>query len=64
MFLLIIKVNFMELGKPKLSSRLLRHFNLIWISDISSKNLEFIYTKILQNFLEKSKIFDQLKKIS
>ena len=38
-------------GRNPVTPRLFRHFNMIWIPDLSSKSMEMIFTEILKGFL-------------
>ena len=38
-------------GRNPVTPRLFRHFNMVWIPDLSSKSMEMIFTEILKGFL-------------
>ena len=39
-------------GRNAVTPRLFRHFNMIWIPDLSSRSMELIFSSILRGFLE------------
>lgn len=55
----------MGLGRPALSHRLMRYFNIIYLNDMDDNNLSYILTKILDwgftDYIDKLKIF--IKKV-
>jgi dynein heavy chain len=42
-------------GRNQVTPRLFRHFNMIWVPDLSVKSMDIIFTSILKGFLSLSK---------
>ncbi|MCQ2815624.1 MAG: AAA family ATPase [archaeon] len=43
-------------GRNPVTPRLFRHFNMIWMTDLSKDSMELIFSNILRNYLRKTKL--------
>jgi dynein heavy chain, axonemal len=51
-------------GRNKVSPRLFRHFNMVWMTDLSSDSMKQIFKSIMEGFLETTKsLYDEVDEL-